>query len=155
MNILKKTWLKNTSDHPSHWRQSQFSLSKRKIVDYWRLNTITIKNHYLLPLIQILVDQLAKAQVFSKLDLWWGYNNICIKERDQWKTVFKTPQGLYEPMVMNFELTNAPTIFQHMMDDIFKDLEGVYIIIYLDDILIFSSDYQSHTKHIWEILQQL
>lgn len=129
--------------------------SLRLVVDYRKLNAITVKNRYPLPLTQELIDQLADAKVFSKLDLRWGYNNVRIHEGDQWKAAFRTSRGLFEPVVMNFGLTNAPATFQHMMNDIFQDLQGVYVIIYLDDILIFSQDCISHEQHVREVLRRL
>ena len=112
--------------------------SLRLVVDYRKLNAITVKNRYPLPLTQELIDQLSGASVFSKLDLRWGYNNVRIRDGDQWKAAFRTSQGHYKPVVMNFGLTNAPATFQHMINNIFRDLQGVYVIVYLDDILIFS-----------------
>ena len=129
--------------------------SLRLVVDYRRLNAITIKNRYPLPLTQELIDQLIGAKVFSKLDLRWGYNNVRIQEGDQWKAAFRTSRGLFEPVVMNFGLTNAPATFQHMMNDIFQDLQGVYVIIYLDDILIYSQDLETHETHVREVLRRL
>ena len=127
----------------------------RLVVDYRKLNAITIKNRYPLPLTQELIDQLIEASVFSKLDLRWGYNNVRIRDGDQWKAAFRTSRGLFEPVVMNFGLTNAPATFQHMMNDIFRDLQGIFVIIYLDDILIFSKDRRSHVKHVQEVLRRL
>jgi hypothetical protein len=80
------------------------------------------------------------ARFFTKLDVRWGYNNIRIREGDEWKTTFKTPMGLYESLVMNFGLCNTPTTFQTFMDEQFKDLIATrHIVIYLDDILIFTN----------------
>ncbi|KAF8749141.1 hypothetical protein RHS01_10276 [Rhizoctonia solani] len=87
------------------------------------------------------------AKVFTKLDLRWGYNNVRVKEGDKWKTAFRTKYGLYESLVMTFGLTNAPAAFQHFMNKLFKDLLDVCVIIYLDDILIYSKDDATHTKH--------
>jgi hypothetical protein len=82
------------------------------------------------------VDKLGKAKYFSKLDVRWGYNNIRIKEGDQWKAAFKTNRGLFEPTVMFFGMCNSPATFQSMMDTIFKDLiDGCVVIIYMDDIV--------------------
>ncbi len=90
----------------------------RPVQDY--LNEMTIKNRYLLPLISELMDKLWGAKYFSKLDIRWGYNNVHIKSGDEWKAVFRTNQGLFEPTVMFFGLTNSPATFQWMMNDIFK-----------------------------------
>src|SRR5258707_4203200 len=105
--------------------------------DYRKLNEITIKDRYPLPIMNTLFNRLGKAKVFTKIDLRWGYNNVRIREGDQWKAAFNTPFGLYEPLVMFFGLCNSPATFQRMMDDILKGLEG-FAIVYLDDILIFS-----------------
>ena len=137
--------------HPTH----SLSLSSTLIVDYRKLNAITVKNRYPLPLTQELIDQLSEARVFTKLDLRWEYNNVRIREGDQWKAAFRTSCGLFEPVVMNFGLTNAPATFQHMMNDIFQDLQEVYVIIYLDNILIYSQDQETHETHAREVLRRL
>jgi len=96
-----------------------------------------VKNQYPLPLIPELIDWLRNATLFTKLNIRWGYNNVRIKEGDQWKGAFKTNLGLYEPCVMFFGLTNSPSTFQTMMDTIFRDLTATgEVIIYMDDILI-------------------
>ncbi|SJL01318.1 uncharacterized protein ARMOST_04638 [Armillaria ostoyae] len=115
------------------------------IQDYRKLNEMTIKNRYPLPLISELIDKLQGAKYFTKLDVRWGYNNVRIKEGDEHKAAFRTNRGLFEPTVMFFGLTNSPATFQWMMNDIFKDLisEGK-VTIYLDDILIFTPDLEEH-----------
>ena len=127
----------------------------RLVVDYRKLNEITVKNRYPLPLTMELVDALQKAKVFTTLDLRWGYHNVRLKEGDEWKAAFRTKEGHFEPTVMTFGLTNAPATFQHMMNDIFKDLIGVYVIIYLDDLLIFSEDKSMHNEQVREVLRRL
>ncbi|QRW22881.1 Retrotransposable element Tf2 protein [Rhizoctonia solani] len=129
--------------------------SCRLVVNYCRLNNWTKKNVYLLPCPDDLMAQLRGAKVFTKLDLQWGYNNVQVKEGDKWKTAFCTRYGLYESLVMTFGLTNAPATFQHFMNKLFKDLLDVCVIIYLDDILIYSKDDATHTQHIHEVLQCL
>ncbi|KAF8755911.1 hypothetical protein RHS01_04645 [Rhizoctonia solani] len=129
--------------------------SRRLVVDYCRLNNRTKKNAYPLPRPDNLMAQLCGAQVFTKLDLRWGYNNVQVKEGDKWKTAFQTKYGLYKSLVMTFGLTNAPAAFQHFMNKLFRDLLDVCVIIYLDDILIFSKDDASHTKHVHEVLKRL
>ncbi|KAF8754188.1 hypothetical protein RHS01_06385 [Rhizoctonia solani] len=99
--------------------------------------------------------QLRGAKVFTKLDLRWGYNNVRVKEGDKWKTAFRTKYGLYKSLVMTFGLTNAPAAFQHFMNKLFKDLLDVCVIIYLDDILIYSKDDATHTQHVHEVLRRL
>ena len=115
--------------------------SLRLVQDYRQLNAMTIKNRYPLPLILELINHLRGAKYFTKLDVRWGYNNVRIKDGDEWKVAFRTNRGLYEPLVMFFGLTNSPATFQTMMNDIFQDLimEGV-ICVYIDDILIYSKD---------------
>ena len=102
---------------------------------------MTIKNRYPLPLIQELLDKLKGARIFSKVDVRWGYNNVRIREGDEWKAAFRTNRGLFEPMVMFFGLCNSPATFQAFMNDIFRELlaEG-WILIYMDDILIMAKD---------------
>ena len=84
---------------------------KRMVQNYWYLNSWTVKNNYLLPLISDLINSIRKKKVFTKMDLRWGYNNVRIKEGDEWKVVFLTSEGSFEPMVMFFGLTNSPAIF--------------------------------------------
>jgi transposase InsO family protein len=132
--------------------------SLRLVQDYRALNAITVKNKYPLPLISELVSKLRGARYFTKLDIRWGYNNVRIKKGDEWKAAFRTNRGLFEPLVMFFGLTNSPATFQTMMDDIFRDLvaEGV-VVIYLDDILIFTKTLEEHrevTKRVLELLRQ-
>ncbi|KAF8748004.1 hypothetical protein RHS01_11142 [Rhizoctonia solani] len=95
------------------------------------------------------------AKVFTKLDLQWGYNNVQVKEGNKWKTTFHTKYSLYKSLVMTFGLTNAPAAFQHFMNKLFKELLDVCIIIYLDDILIYSKDGATHTQHVHEVLHCL
>ncbi|SJL16274.1 uncharacterized protein ARMOST_19794 [Armillaria ostoyae] len=130
--------------------------SLRPVQDYRKLNEMTIKNRYPLPLISELIDKLQGAKYFTKLDVRWGYNNVWIKEEDEHKAAFRTNRGLFEPTVMFFGLTNSPATFQWMMNDIFKDLisEGK-VTIYLDDILIFTKDLEEHRHTIRRVLQRL
>ena len=121
----------------------------RPVQDYRKLNEMTIKNRYPLPLISELIDKLTHAKIFSKMDIRWGYNNIRIKEGDEWKAAFRTNRGLFEPLVMFFGLTNSPATFQTMMNDIFREeiAEG-WVVIYMDDILVFSKNEKDHEKHV-------
>jgi hypothetical protein len=145
----------------SPWASPFFFVKKkdgslRPVQDYRQLNDLTIKNKYPLPLIQELVDKLSKAKYFTKLDVRWGYNNIRIKEGDEHKAAFLTNKGLFEPLVMFFGLTNSPATFQTMMNDIFRDLiNRGRVVIYLDDILIFSSDLNEHRQTVKEVLEVL
>ncbi|SJL16483.1 uncharacterized protein ARMOST_20009 [Armillaria ostoyae] len=128
----------------------------RHVQDYRKLNEMTIKNRYPLPLISELIDKLQGAKYFTKLDIRWGYNNVRIKEGDEHKAAFRTNRGLFEPTVMFFRLTNSPATFQWMMNDIFKDLisEGK-VTIYLDNILIFTKDLDEHQCIVQRVLQRL
>lgn len=130
--------------------------SLRLVQDYRKLNSFTIKNSYPLPLISDLINKLSKAKYFTKLDVRWGYNNVRIKEGDEWKAAFRTNRGLFEPLVMFFGLTNSPATFQTMMNDLFKDLidEGV-VIVYIDDILIFTEDMTLHREVVRKVLDIL
>jgi len=120
------------------------------------LNAMTMKNKYPLPLIPELIAKLCGAKYFTKLDVRWGFNNVRIKEGDEWKATFQTNRGLYEPLVMFFGLTNSPATFQTMMDNIFEDLilEGV-VVVYLDDILIFMETLEEHRKITRHVLPRL
>ncbi|QRV99279.1 Transposon Tf2-1 polyprotein [Ceratobasidium sp. AG-Ba] len=112
--------------------------SLRLVTDYQKINNITIPDQFPMPLQVELVDQVKNAKIYSKLDLRWGFNNIRIKEGDEWKTAFRTAYGIYEYLVMPFGLKNAPAVLQRMMNDIFRHLLGVTVVVYMDDILIFS-----------------
>ena len=128
----------------------------RPTQDYRKLNDATIKNRYPLPLISELIDKLGPAKIFSKMDVRWGYNNIRIKEGDEWKAAFRTNYGLFEPTVMFFGLTNSPATFQNFMNHIFKPLidQGV-VAVYMDDILIFTQTHEEHTRVVREVLHIL
>src|SRR6201996_108059 len=124
--------------------------------DYCQLNGMTIKNQYPLPLIQELIDCLKQAKYFTKLDIRWGYNNIHIKEGNEWKAAFITNCGLYKPTVMFFGLTNSPATFQAMMNSLFHNLIGRgKVVIYLDDILIFSESLEDHECTVAQVLEIL
>ena len=126
------------------------------VQDYRYINEWTIKNAYPLPLISELVDNVATKRVFTKMDLRWGYNNIHIKEGDEWKAAFTTFQGSYEPVVMFFGLTNSPATFQTIMNEIFKDLiDSNQVFIYIDDIIVATETEEGHDETIMEILKRL
>uniref|UniRef100_A0A0W0FGE2 Reverse transcriptase domain-containing protein n=1 Tax=Moniliophthora roreri TaxID=221103 RepID=A0A0W0FGE2_MONRR len=128
----------------------------RPTQDYRRLNHRTIKNAYPLPLVSDLIDRLKDATIFSKLDLRNGYNNVRIKDGDQWKAAFKTNRGLFEPTVMFFGLMNSPATFQAFMDDVLQDFmaEG-WCLVYMDDILIYSENKEQHRERTIRLLQCL
>ncbi|KAJ1599535.1 hypothetical protein NDA14_004105 [Ustilago hordei] len=124
----------------------------RLCVDYRGLNEITVKNRAPLPLIEEQLFLLRKARIYTKLDLRAAYNLIRIAKGDEWKTAFGTQLGLYEYLVMPFGLANAPAHFQSFINDIFQDIIGIYVVVYLDDFLIFSDTEEAHVKHVTEVL---
>ena len=124
-------------------------------VDYRPLNEVTVKNKYPLPRIDILFDQLVGAKFFSKIDLRLGYHQIKIRVEDIPKTAFSTRYGLYEYTVMSFGLTNAPAYFIYLMNSIFFEELDVFVVIFIDDILIFSKTEEEHAEHIRIVLQKL
>jgi hypothetical protein len=129
--------------------------SLRLCVDYRPLNAITIKNKYPLPHIDILFDQLAGARVFSKVDLHSSYHQIKIRPEDVPKTAFSIRYGLYEYLVMSFGLTNAPTHFMYLMNFVFMLELDKFVVVFIDDILIYSKSEEQHAQHLRVILQQL
>ena len=124
--------------------------------DYWYINEHTTRDAYPLPLISDLIHKLQGAKIFTKFNVRWGYNNIHIKDGHQWKAVFVTHQGLFKPTVMFFGLCNSPATFQRFMNNSFRDMiaEG-WLVIYMDDLLIFSLDETNHVKQTWQILQRM
>ena len=129
----------------------------RPIMDYRKLNKWTIRNTYPLPLIKDLIHQLVGKEWFTKFDIRWGYNNVRIKEGDEWKAAFKTNRGLFEPTVMFFGLTNSPATFQSMMDAIFREeVDSGDVVIYMDDILIATTgSLDRHRSKVAHILRKL
>src|SRR5690349_16650875 len=127
----------------------------RLCVDYRALNEITVKNKYPLPRVEDLIDQLKGAKIFSKIDLRSGYHQIRIDEKDTEKTAFRTRYGHYEFLVLPFGLTNAPATFMDLMQQIFHENLDVFVIIYLDDILIYSKTMKEHHKHLRVVLDIL
>ncbi|GBG80801.1 hypothetical protein CBR_g31357 [Chara braunii] len=127
----------------------------RMCIDYRGLNRITRKNGYPLPRIDDLLDAVGGCKVFSKIDLKSGYHQIEVDPSDQHKTAFKTRDGLYEFIVMPFGLTNAPATFQCLMDKVLRHQLNRFVVVYLDDILIFSKTMEEHLKHLEEVLQVL
>jgi hypothetical protein len=125
----------------------------RLCVDYRPLNTITVKNKYPLPRIDILFDQLAGARVFSNIDLRLGYHQIKIRPEDVSKTAFSSRYGLYEYLVMSFGLTNAPAHFMYRMNSIFIPELDKFVVVFIDDILIYSKSEEEHGQHLRVILQ--
>jgi hypothetical protein len=129
--------------------------SLRLCVDYRPLNAVTIKNKYPLPRIDVLFDQLAGVKIFSKIDLRSGYHQIKIRPCDISKTDFSTRYGLYEYLVMSFGLTNAPSYFVYLMNSVFMPELDKFIVVFINDILIYSKNEEDHAKHLSIVLQCL
>jgi hypothetical protein len=119
------------------------------------LNAVTIKNKYPLPRIDVLFDQLVGAKVFSKIDLRSGYHQIKIRASDIPKTAFSTRYRLYEYLVMSFGLTNAPAYFMYLMNLVFMPELDKFVVVFIDDILVYSKNEAEHTKHLHTVLQRL
>ncbi|WVZ80729.1 hypothetical protein U9M48_028185 [Paspalum notatum var. saurae] len=128
---------------------------KRLCVDYRPLNAVTVKNKYTLPHIDILFDQLAGARVFSKIDLRSRYYQIKIREEDIPKIAFSTRYELYEYLVMSFGLTNAPAFFMYMMNSVFMNELDKFVVVFIDDILIYSNNEKEHEEHLRIVLTRL
>jgi hypothetical protein len=125
----------------------------RLCVDYRSLNAVTIKNKYPLPRIDILFDQLAGAQVFSKIDLRSGYHQIKIRTKDIPKTAFTTRYGLFEYLVMSFGLTNAPAHFMYLTNSVFMSELDKFVVVFIDDIVIYLRSIEEHEEHLRIVLQ--
>jgi hypothetical protein len=124
-------------------------------VDYRPLNAITIKNKYPLPRIDILFDQLSRAKIFSKIDLRSGYHQIKIRSKDIPKTAFSTRYDLYEYLVMSFGLINAPTYLMYLMNLVFMPEFDKFMVVFIDDILIYSKNADDHEEHLRVVLTKL
>ncbi|GJR47439.1 putative reverse transcriptase domain-containing protein [Tanacetum coccineum] len=124
-------------------------------IDYRELNKLTVKNQYPLPRINNLFDQLQGSSVYSKIDLRSGYHQLRVREEDIPKTVFRTRYGHYEFQVMPFGLTNAPAVFMDLMNRVCKPYQEKFIIVFIDDILIYSKNKQEHEEHLKLILELL
>ncbi|KAL0559053.1 hypothetical protein IC582_003642 [Cucumis melo] len=129
--------------------------SMRLCIDYRELNKVTVKNRYPLPRIDDLFDQLQGATVFSKIDLRSGYHQLRIKDGDVPKTAFRSRYGHYEFIVMSFGLTNAPAVFMDLMNRVFREFLDTFVIMFIDDILIYSKTEAEHEEHLRIVLQTL
>jgi hypothetical protein len=123
-------------------------------IDYRPLNAVTIKNKYPLPCIDILFDQLAKAKVFSKIDLRLGYHQIRIRPQDIPKTTFSTRYGLYEYLIMSFGLTNALAYFKYLMNSVCMPELDRFIVMFIDDILVYSENKKENEEHLRIVLRE-
>ena len=129
--------------------------SLRFWVDYRALNRFTVKNSYSLPQIDTLMDQTGTAQYFSTIDLRSGLHQMLIAEKDISKTALTTRYGHYEYTAVPFVLTNAPAAFMSIMNDLFKDCIDSFVIVYLDDILVYSNSWEEHIRHVKLVLNRL
>jgi hypothetical protein len=155
--LLDKSYIRLSS---SPWGYPALFVKKkdgslRLCVDYRPLNAVTIKNKYPLPQIDVLFDQLAGAKVFSKIDLHSGYHQIKIRPCDIPKTAFSTRYGLYEFLVMSFGITNAPAYFMYLMNSVFMMELDKFVVVFIDDVFIYSKKEKEHAKHLWIVLQRL
>jgi hypothetical protein len=155
--LLDKGYIRPST---SPWGYSALFVEKKDkemclCVDYWPLNAVTIKNKYPLPRIDILFDQPAGAQVFSKIDLRSGYHEIKKCAEDIPKTAFTVRYGLYEYFVMSFGLMNAPAHFMYLMNSVFMPELDQFIMVFIDDILVYSKSMEEHEEHLQIVLQWL
>ena len=124
-------------------------------IDYRGLNQITKTYPYPFPLIPVALEQLRGAKYSTKLDLRSTYNLIRVKEGDEWKTAFVTTRGHYEYLMMPFGLSIAPSVFQAFINDVLRDMTGKYVISYIDDILVYSPDFDTHIEYVRSFLKRL
>ena len=129
---------------------------KQMVHDYQYLNEWTIKNNYPLPLISDVLENIGIKRVFTKIDLRWSYNNVRIKEGDEWKMAFTTLGGSFEPMVMFFGLTNSPATFQAMMNELLRDLINTgKVAAFIDDIIIGMEMEEGHNELLAEVTKRM
>jgi len=129
---------------------------KHMIQDYRYLNEWAIKNNYPLPLILDIIENIGTKKVFTKIDLRWGYNNVQIKERDKWKTAFTTLEGLFEPTVIFFRLTNSLATFQTMMNEILWNLINIgKVASFINDVIVETEMEEGHDEVVEEVVKRL
>ena len=129
---------------------------KRIVQDYCYLNEWMIKNNYPLPLISDVLEKIGTKKLFTKMDLRWGYNNVRIKEGDKWKAAFMTPEGLFEPTVMFFRLTNSPAMFQAIMNELLRDLINMEkVAVFIDDVIVGMETEEGHDELVVEVVKRL
>ena len=127
---------------------------KRMVQDYRYLNEWTVKNNYSLPLISDMLENIGIKKIFTKMDLRWGYNNVRIKEGDEWKVAFTTLEGSFEPTVIFFGLTNSPATFQAMMNKLLRDLINMgKVAVFIDDVIIGTETKKEHDELVAEVIR--
>ena len=126
------------------------------VQDYRYLNEWTIKNNYPLPLISDILENIGTKKLFTKMDLRWGYNNVRIKEGDEWKAAFTTLEGSFEPTVMFFGLTNSPATFQAIMNELLRDLINMgKVAVFIDDLIVEMEMEEGHDELVAEVIKRL
>ena len=129
---------------------------KRMVQDYHYLNEWTIKNNYPLPLISDVLENIGTKKLFTKMDLRWGYNNVRIKEGDEWKVAFTMPEGSFELTVMFFGLMNSPATFQAMMNELLRDLINTgKVAVFIDDVIVGTETEEGHDELVEEVIRRL